>query len=230
MTREQQVHPERQASRTDGVNDVPDDDLAYLNDVPDVPTDRLTHRAFGWWLVIAGLVGFVGSLLLSIERVLSLKDPDRVGACDLSAFVTCGPAMDSAQGSILGFPNPFIGVAAFPVVVTIGVFLIVARTPMPRWFWRALLAGASLGMGLVVFLVATSLYSLRALCPYCMVVWVATIPLFVYSVAFARQEGALGTRGSAASWIVRNRIVVLVGMYAALVMWVFAVLGGKLLG
>lgn len=190
---------------------------------------RLRTAVFGWWLVVCGLIGFAGSFGLTLERFWTLLDPEHVPSCDLSVFVTCGPAMESSQGSLLGFPNPVIGVAAFPVVITIGVLLLLTHARLPAWFWRVFVAGTTLGMALVIFLVYTSLYDLRALCPFCMVVWVAMLPLFVISVVFARQEGALGVSGGPGSWLVRNRSVVLIGAFAALIAWVFVVLGSAIL-
>lgn len=195
----------------------------------EVAEPRLSVTSFGWWLLICGLIGFTGSLALTLERFWTLIDPEHDPSCNFSVFVTCGPAMESAQGSVLGFPNPVIGVAAFPVVVTIGVLLLLTRANLPAWFWRVFLGGASLGMALIVFLVHTSLYVLRALCPFCMVVWAAMIPLFVMSVAFARQEGALGASGGPRSWLVRNRSVVLIGAFVVLIAWVFLVLGSAIL-
>jgi len=44
--------------------------------------------------------------------------------------------------------------------------------------WLGLNLGALLGMFFVVWLVSQSLYVIGALCPWCMVVWAITIPIF----------------------------------------------------
>ncbi|MGO1318027.1 MAG: vitamin K epoxide reductase family protein [Cellulomonadaceae bacterium] len=193
------------------------------------PDGRLRSTALGAWLAGLGLVGFLASLALTIERYLTLADTDHVPSCSFNVFVTCGPAMESAAGSLLGFPNPIIGVAAFPVVVTIGVFLLILRDRLrlPRWFWLTFLLGCLLGIALVVFLIVTSLYELAALCPYCMVVWAVMIPIAWYALVYARQEGYLGGRGGV-TWAVRNRVVVLVALYLAVALWVFAMLGPEI--
>jgi uncharacterized membrane protein len=86
--------------------------------------------------------------------------------------------MATPQASAFGFPNPLIGIVAFSVVVVTGV-LAVGRTALPRWYWLGLAVGTLLGAVFVHWLIFQSLYRIDALCPYCMVVWTVTIPLFV---------------------------------------------------
>lgn len=184
----------------------------------------LTDRVLGRALVVLGLVGFAGSLALAIERYLSLVNPDHHPSCSINALLTCSPAMASDAGSILGFPNPYLGVAAFPVVVTIGVVLLVAPgIVLPRWFWRTFLAVTTLAMGLIAYLVYTSLEVLVALCPYCMVVWFATLPVFWLLIVRNVQDGLLG--GSEDSFVVRQRGMLLAALVVALLAWVVVGLG-----
>ena len=159
------------ADQPDGIDDLA---LARAENV-------LTPARLGWSLLVLGLVGFAASLALSIEKVLKLTDPDRVASCSINIFLDCAAAMGSWQGALLGFPNPFIGVAAFPVVVTTGVVLL-AGARLPRWYWLSLLGGVLAAAALVVFLVHTSVAVLGRLCPYCMVVWAVTIPLWWFTL------------------------------------------------
>lgn len=198
-------------------------------DLVDLPDGRLTPRAFALWLLIPGLIGLYGSFALMIEEILVLKDPDRIASCDLNVFVACGPAMDSAEGALLGFPNALVGVAAFAAISMLGVLLLVTRAVLPRWFLLAFTAGTWLAFVFVLFMMSTSLYQLGSLCPYCMVVWVAVVPLVVMTTAFARQERVLGPVGDRPDWFVRNRVVVLVAVYVALLMWIFTALGARII-
>jgi uncharacterized membrane protein len=188
----------------------------------------MSARTLGWLLVVLGAVGLVASGALAVERYLKLMNPDHVMSCSLNVFLDCGKAIDSWQGSLLGFPNPLLGVAAFPVVITTGV-VVLAGARLPRWYWLSLLGATTVGIGLVVFLVWTSLYALVALCPYCMVVWAAMLPLFWYQVVHAVQEGHLPVGEGARRTIVGNRHLFLAIGYVALVAWVFLVMGSHLL-
>jgi uncharacterized membrane protein len=200
--------------------DLTDDELlAAEMALPQARSRTLGDRRYGWVLLVFGLIGFAASLALSIEKVLKLQDPDHVASCSFNLFLDCSAAMGSWQGSLLGFPNPFIGVAAFPVVVTSGVVLL-AGARLPAWYWRSLLGGTVAALGLVVFLVYTSVAELGKLCPYCMVVWFAVIPLFWYSLVYTVQERMVPASEKIRSVIVRNRFVLLVALYLVVTAWV----------
>ncbi|MBN0041298.1 vitamin K epoxide reductase family protein [Cellulosimicrobium cellulans] len=178
----------------------------------------------GWLLVVLGAIGLFGSAALAIEKFLKLADPNHVPSCSLNALLDCGDAMDSWQGALLGFPNPLLGIAAFPVVITTGVVLL-AGARLPRWYWLALLGGTTLGMGLIVFLIWTTMYEISAMCPYCMVVWFAMLPLFWYQVVHAVQERYLPAGDGVRRTLVGNRHLFLAIGYVALVAWILLVKG-----
>jgi len=99
--------------------------------------------------------------------------------------------MTTDQASLLGFPNPIIGVAVFPVVAATGAVL-VGGSRLPRWYWLALQAGVTMGAILVGWLFFQSLYRINALCPYCMVVWVVVLPIAWYTTRRNLLAAALG--------------------------------------
>ena len=134
-------------------------------------------RASGWWILIAGIIGFISSATLLIEKIEMLKDPKYVPTCSINPVVACGSVINTPQASVFGPPNPLIGVAAFCVVIVTGV-LAVNRVPLPRWYWVGLTIGTGLAAIFVQWLKYETLYEIGALCPYCMVVWAVTIPLF----------------------------------------------------
>ncbi|MEU3493704.1 vitamin K epoxide reductase family protein [Kitasatospora cineracea] len=53
-------------------------------------------------------------------------------SCNINPILSHGSVMRTGQASAFGFPDPLIGVAAFAVVVTVGVVLLTgARLPRP---------------------------------------------------------------------------------------------------
>jgi uncharacterized membrane protein len=169
---------------------------------PDGPVEDSTpwadaHSAVpmagAWWILIAGVLGLIASATLTIEKIELLRNPSYVPSCNLNPIVSCGSVMTTPQASALGFPNSLIGIAAFAVVTVTGV-LAVAKVPLPRWYWVGMTLGTLAGAGFVHWLIYQSLYRIGALCPYCMVVWVATISLLVVvaSIAFGRAGGHRG--------------------------------------
>lgn len=128
------------------------------------------------WVLIAGVVGLTAAVTLTFEKIKLLANPAYVPSCSINPVLSCGSVMVTPQASAFGFPNSLIGIVAFSVVLVSGV-LAVAKVPLPRWYWAGLAAGTALGAVFVHWLVYQSLYTIGALCPYCMVVWAVTIPL-----------------------------------------------------
>jgi len=153
---------------------------------PAVPLERPLR----WLYVLGGVIGFVAAFVLIVEKIEKLTNPGYVPSCSLNPVVSCGSVMDSVQASVFGFPNPLIGVAAFPVVITAGMALL-AGFRAPRWFWIGLQLGTTLGMLFIHWLIFQSLYEIHALCPYCMVVWAVTIAMFWYTTLHNLQRGHL---------------------------------------
>nr|WP_218888953.1 vitamin K epoxide reductase family protein [Saccharopolyspora hordei] len=170
----------------------------------------------GWLYVVGGLVGLASSFALVVEKLEKLVDPDYVPTCSINPIVSCGSVMDSPQAALLGFPNPLIGVAAFPVVVTAGVAVLAGFRP-PRWFWLGMQAGTTLAVVFIHWLVVQSLYEIGALCPYCMVVWVVTIALFWYTTLHNLTESHLGGGRSLGVALHKVHSVVLVLWYLVIV-------------
>jgi uncharacterized membrane protein len=136
------------------------------------------------WVLIAGITGLVAAFTLTIEKIELLENPAYVPSCNLNPVLSCGSVMVTPQAAAFGFPNPLIGVIAFSVVVVSGV-LAIARVPLPRWYWAGLAVGTTLGVVFIHWLIYQSLYTIGALCPYCMAVWAVTIPLLVVVASIA---------------------------------------------
>ena len=147
-------------------------------EVPEVRPAVRVRAASAVWVLIAGFVGLAAALTLTIEKVELLIDPDYVPSCSINPVLSCGSVMTTPQASVFGFPNSLIGIVGFTVVLVTGV-LVVAKVNLPQWYWLGLATGSLLGVVFVHWLIFQSLYRIGALCPYCMVVWAVTIPLFV---------------------------------------------------
>ncbi len=185
---------------------------------PQAPAPASDERLTGLVLLVAGLAGGVAAFALVLDRLALLENPAFVPACDLNAVVSCGSIMTSPQSELLGFPNPLIGLVAFPVVTTLGV-LVLAGVPLPRWTWAGLLAGAVAGTALVAWLIVQSLYVIGALCPYCMVVWIATLSIAWYALLanLRRRPGGPGRTARALSAYHSTVLVAVLATVAALI-------------
>ena len=144
----------------------------------------------GVFLLVTGAVGWWGAMALITERVAKLIDPQHVLNCDINPLISCGSVMDSWQASLLGFPNPLLGVAGFVAPIAVGVALL-AGAQFARWFWAVFLAGVTGAWIFVTWLFTQSVYEIGALCPWCMLVWAAVIPMFWGLLAWLLATGRL---------------------------------------
>lgn len=136
-----------------------------------------------WMLVISGVIGIICSFIISLDKVKLLENPNFKPNCDLNPVVSCGSVMASKQGSVFGFPNPWIGLVTFAVVVAVGM-AIFAGAKFKRWFWLGLAGGIYLGLAFAYWLLFESVYRIHALCPYCLTVDVVLITLSWYLLLF----------------------------------------------
>ncbi|MDF9812118.1 vitamin K epoxide reductase family protein [Streptomyces sp. SPB162] len=137
-------------------------------------------RAFAWLLIICGALGTLASFVITEDKFKLLEDPNFVPACSLNPIISCGNIMKSEQAHAFGFPNPMIGMIAYPIVLCIGVGVL-AGARYRGWFWLGLQAGTLFGVGFVTWLQYQSLYSINSLCLWCCLAWVVTIALFWYT-------------------------------------------------
>ncbi|ADB50907.1 vitamin K epoxide reductase family protein [Conexibacter woesei] len=180
-------------------------------------TGAFLARAIGWILTFAGAAGLLAAFTLTVEKIRLLEDPTHVPACSINAVLSCGSVMSSPQAEAFGVPNPLLGIAGFSALAALGVAL-VAGARLPRWLWLAIQAGVTFALGFVHWLFFQSVYRIEALCPYCMVVWVAAIVAFVYVTLRNLAEGALPTpralRVPAAAAVRNHGVIVTVWLLA----------------
>lgn len=148
---------------------------------------------FPFALIAFGVMGWIASFGLTLERINVASDPGYATPCDISPFISCKSVMLSEQAALFGFPNPLIGIAAFFAPVVIG-FAMIAGAKFAGWFWNLFLGGHVLAMAFVLWLFSQSVFSIGSLCMYCMVAWAATIPLFWAILGHNLKEGYLGIK------------------------------------
>jgi uncharacterized membrane protein len=152
-------------------------------------------QAMPWILIVCGSIGLICAGIIMYEKVAIMQNPNYVPSCNLNPTISCGSVMKSAQSHAFGIPNPFIGMAAFPVVITTGVVLLAGVQKLKRWYWLGLWGGTILGALFIHWLFFQSVYRINALCPYCMAVWIMTMTLFWYVTLYNIQTGVITLSG-----------------------------------
>jgi uncharacterized membrane protein len=159
--------------------------------------------ALAIFLIVAGALGWWASFSLTIDKILILQNPQADLDCNFSLIVQCGKNLESWQGSVLGFPNPILGLGGFVAPIAVGVALL-AGARFAGWFWIAFNVGLAGALAFVIFLITNSVFVLGTLCPWCMLVWSVTIPLFWIVTARNLAEGVFGGGARAAGRFLRS--------------------------
>ena len=186
----------------------------------EVTNQTRSYRQTAWILVVCGLIGLVAAIELIIQKISVLSDPDFVPNCDINPVLSCGSVINTEQASLFGFPNPVLGVIGFTVVIMFGALLFTGLE-LPRSIWLGLNIGALAGMAFVVWLVIQSLYVIGALCPWCMVVWAITIPIFWQVTTDNLASGRLSLGKSLSEVIVALKWILFAASYLIIMALIF---------
>ena len=152
-------------------------------------------RAMAIWWIAAGVAGGIVSFLLYHEYIAQLRGDTPLISCSISPVVTCGPNLLSPGGNLLGFSNSVIGMVLFTGPIFAGASALAATEGLRAWYWRTytvFVAGAFL---LVHFFAYRSVFEYSSLCPWCMIIWLVTIPLFFTVAGWTLRAGVWGTHG-----------------------------------
>lgn len=160
---------------------------------PAPPTVTPPRGLAVFWIVAAVLGGAV-SFLLYLEYIGQLSGGTPLVSCDVSPLVTCGPNLLSPGGNLLGFTNSLIGITLFFGPGYAAVSSYAAPGGLRAWFWRTYTLGTAAAFGLVHFFAWRSVFEYGSLCPWCMIVWLVTIPLFWFTLGWSLQAGVWGER------------------------------------
>ncbi|MBP2265516.1 putative membrane protein [Pseudarthrobacter sp. PvP004] len=187
---------------------------------PDSLPSTVRDKPFAWLLLITGVVGWLASGALVLEKLEVLKDPNHVTVCDVNPFISCGEVMQTPQSSVFGFPNMFIGIVAFAVIITTAMGIL-AGAKYSRGYWLGLQTGVTLGFAFVVWLWSQALYVIHVLCPFCMVVWAAMIPLFVWVTIRNITSGVIKSPPALVKLLSGSGWIIVALLYVAVITTIF---------
>ena len=170
-------------------------------------------KALPYILTLAGVIGTYAAFILSQDKLRILENPKASLGCSLDPVLACGNVISSDQAQAFGFPNPFLGLAGFAAVATIGVTLL-AGAKFKRWLWLAINGGLLFALLFSHWLFIQSVYVIQNLCIYCMIVWTVTITSFWYVTLYNIDNKHIilpkGKAQSVYSWIRKHHLDLLV--------------------
>lgn len=150
-------------------------------------------------VLVGSLLGLLASFVLSQEALQLASNPNAVFSCSVNLVLNCATVAKHASSHILGFPNSFLGMMTLPVMVTIAVAGL-AGVKFTRWFMRATLVGALLGVLFVSWMFYESYFVIQALCPWCLLTDVSTLVVFFAIARYNTREGYLCVKGKLADY------------------------------
>ena len=146
------------------------------------------------WIFTTMLIGAIGSLLasfvLSVEAFELAKNPDADLSCSVNIILNCATVAAHPSSELFGFPNPFLGLMAESVVITVAIAGL-AGIRFPRLFMFAAQIGYSLGFIFALYLFYVSFFVIQALCPWCLLVTLTTILVWFAITRYNIRENNL---------------------------------------
>jgi uncharacterized membrane protein len=178
--------------------------------------DLTWQKALPYLLLAAGIVGLAASFMLTYDKIHVLQNPDYQPLCNLNPVLSCGSVMSTPQATVLGVPNTIFGLIAFSMLTMFGLAVLAGAT-FKRWFWLGAQAMATAGVVFMHYLFFQSVFSIHAICPWCFVVWMITIPVFVGITVHNIRTDAFGL----ARWRAGGKVAGFVSKYGLdfLVWW-----------
>lgn len=152
---------------------------AELADARSSRLQRLRHHDVTVWvtMLVASGASLVASFVLSVDALALAKDPHADLGCNINAVISCGTVGTSWQASLLGFPNAFLGLVFEPAVITVCVAAL-AGVRFPRWFMLCAQVIYTVALLFAYWLFEQAMFEIGALCPWCLLVTLATTLVF----------------------------------------------------
>lgn len=188
------------------------------------PDDRdalARPRGFAAMLLITSLIAVAATIIIIVERSILAVDPNHRTSCDLNPWMSCGKVMQSWQAGTFGFPNTYVGVVGFSVLITVAVSLF-AGARFARWYWLLMNLGILAGLGFAGWLWYAAVYQINTLCLYCMIVWAMVIVQAVMTTSANIQNGVIpaseGLRDKARDFAWPVVVLIYLAVFASIVL------------
>lgn len=171
------------------------------------------NKTHSWVLFFCALIGLTASVALTYDTYQLANTAGYVPSCSINPILSCGSVMKSDAASLIGaVPNSAFGIVGFFALLIFSVLLILGKQFSKR-IWTLGLVAASIGFLLVHYLIFESLFILQTLCPWCMSVWLVSLPIFGFFLL--KYLSLRETQNEFTETIIRHRVALAVLWYGA---------------
>lgn len=189
-----------------------------MSKIKDKLTTSKINKYIPYVLIICGIIGLLASFILTYDKIQVLKDPGYNPPCNINPVLSCGSVMKTEQASLFGVPNTIFGLMGFSALVTFG-FLMLSGAKFSKWIWQSAQFISTLGVIFMHYLFFQGVYRINAICPWCFVTWMITIPIFIFITAYNLENNNLPLPKSLngiANFIKNNYLNILLAWYTVI--------------
>lgn len=138
-------------------------------------------KGYVWILLFGSTIGLIASVWQAADRVQMLKHPEASLSCNLNPVIDCTGVLSSRWASLFGFPNAFIGIAIFAMLLMAGALFVSGGKPT-KAFSRLLLGISIILILFALWFFGMSLYVIGKVCIFCLFIWSVSVPIFWYGL------------------------------------------------
>lgn len=158
-------------------------------------------KIFPYLLLSLSLIGLLASSILMNDTVKLATNPNVELPCNINPFISCKSVASTWQSHVFGFPNPILGIISFSLLFGLALALIYHVIPYEnnsggtpfnplkkKYFWTLVNYGIFASVLFAVWFAYESIFVIGSLCIYCMTVWAAVWPIFIYTTLWNIEE------------------------------------------
>ncbi len=174
-------------------------------------------------LIVCAIIGLVASFVLTYDKIHVLMNPNYDPPCNINPILSCGSVMKTEQASLFGIPNTIFGIMGFTALATFGT-LMLSGAKFKKWIWQIAQLAATVGVIFMHYLFYQGVFRIDAICPWCFLTWMATIPIFIFVTSYNLEQGNIPLSARLkrlTSWIPNNYLNILITWYVIIFMILF---------
>lgn len=138
-----------------------------------------TKNFLGLIIFIFSLTGTIASLILTIERIHYLSNPNTNLLCSINSTFNCKSVMNSPEAEIFGFPNSLLGLIGYSIFITYSLFLIFkSKKYLINIIDYIYLSGSFIAFIFSYWLIYVSVFLIESLCIYCIISCISATNIF----------------------------------------------------
>lgn len=179
-----------------------------LNNLFKRKNTQQSNKAIFTLLAVFSALSLIAAFTLSFEKIHLLQNPNATLSCSVNVVLNCASVMKTDEASVFfGIPNSLFGMVGYAAALTLAVVLLTGAK-LPRWMLISMQVAFGLGLVFALWLFFQSVYFIQVLCPWCLVVTVSSVILFMAMLRYNLRENVFNLSGKwhkrAKSWLEKD--------------------------